>query len=88
MEEFYCTCDSFNYAGYPCKHMFACMIQISKENTFYDIHIDAFELTKRVRTYLSPSEVFTEFMNNQDFPVTIGYSAFKEKIMKKLPKKQ
>jgi hypothetical protein len=87
MDEFYCTCYSFKKAGYPCKHMFACMVKIENENEFDETILeDPFLLIKKTRLHLSNCVEFTKLINNQEFPVTIGISAFRDKIMDKMVK--
>jgi hypothetical protein len=64
--------------------MFGYMIKIAEESGYWSKKIDVFVLIKRVRIQLSKCDKFTELIKNQEFPVTIGISAFNEKILPKM----
>lgn len=79
-----CQCLSFNKNGYTCKHMIVAMlhqlIEEKKTRSYKELkNIDnIFEFIKDFRKQSTTDIEFIREIESQEFPVTIGFEAYKE----------
>ena len=82
MNDWSCTCESFNYGCYTYKHMFYIMIDFrceNKVNHFKELKNieNIFNFIKETCLTMTKDENLKEMIKFQNFPVTIGENAFK-----------
>ena len=86
MDDWSCTCLSFNQNGYTCKHMFLILIEVSineyKLNFKNMKNINIFEFIKNGRKIFVKDEKFKKLIDENEFPVTIGVNSFHLKYSK------
>ena len=83
-----CSCLSFNYSAYTCKHMFGALIQKNIEKTKRNIKDikkikNSFQFLKETRKMITNDEFLKTMIDNQEFPVTISEEIFKKYYNKK-----
>lgn len=89
MKEWFCSCEDFNQNARTCKHMFYIMISISvnlKLETYKELDIKnidcVFEWMKRKRKLFTNNKGLKNLIDYQQFPCTIGETAFLKKYAK------
>lgn len=82
LKNMYCSCESFNYGGYVCKHMFGMFIYMRVENgeewSELSKEVDSFKFLKQSRIKFVEYPLLKAIIKIHDFPVTIGENTLKE----------